>query len=119
MHKNAEAKIYLQDPNRFIGFSNLADALPLDQSTYTNNFDVTLAETKMNPKDPKMNCVDYDKINTFLKCSDKKAEETFFPILGCVPPWFTDNQEKVCQQEDKNRVKKKGWAVEYWTKISG
>ena len=120
LNKDADAKIYLQDPNRFNGYYNLAEALPLDQSTYVNNFEVTLAETKMDPRDPKITCVDYDKFDSFLECSDKKAEERFYPILGCVPPWFTDDQEKVCQQEDTDRIiKQESASGEYWLKIAG
>ena len=120
LDKNANATIYLQDPNSIKGYTNLEDALPLDQVSYITDFQVTLAETKMDPRDPKITCVDYDKFDSFLECSDKKAEERFYPILGCVPPWFTDDQEKVCQQEDTDRIiKNKSATMIYWSKISG
>ena len=74
----------------------------------------------MDPSDPKMTCANYDNFESFLECSDKRAEEDFFPFLGCVPPWFTDDQEKVCQQEDTDRIiKNKSTNKMYWSKISG
>ena len=120
LYRNASITIYLQDPNTFNGYHITADALPLGQSTYLTNFEVTVAETKLDPKDPKMSCVDYDKFDSFLECSDKKAEERFYPFLGCVPPWFTDDQEKVCQQEDTDRInKQKSLTLKYYKKIIG
>ena len=65
----------------------------------------------MDPKDPKVKCAKYDEKYTFKDCSGQKAEETFTQLLGCVPPWFTDDSEKVCEAEDTDRIKASEAAV--------
>ena len=85
--------------------------LPLIENSYYELFDITLAETRQDPKDPKISCVHYDENNTFVDCCSKEAEAKFLPLLGCVPPWFTDDQDKVCQMEDTERINSMNEAI--------
>jgi hypothetical protein len=43
--------------------------------------------------------MDYAK-GAFGTCLTREAEAQFGPLLGCVPPWFTEDQNKVCQSGD-------------------
>ena len=99
-----KTKISLYDPNTYNGYFSTAEPLPLDPGSYYQLFDVTLAETRQDPKDPLVSCIHFDEKHTFIECCSKKAEKNFSQLLGCVPPWFTDDQDKVCQMEDTKRL---------------
>ena len=54
-----------------------------------------------------MSCESYDNTLGYYDCVTKAAEDTFVGIMGCVPPWFSDNEELVCQNEDIDYVNNK------------
>ena len=101
---NTTRKIYLHDPNMYNGYYNLEKAIELHGGQI---FDVVLAQTEQSPEDPRVSCESYDNTLGYYDCVTKAAEDTFVGIMGCVPPWFSDNEELVCQNEDIDYVNNK------------
>ena len=99
-----QPKIFLYDPNTYNGYYNLEEPVSLDKNGVYQLFDVTLAKKVLDQQDPKVSCAHYDDQHTFFGCSSNEAEKMFSNLLGCVPPWFTDNQDKVCQDNDTERI---------------
>ena len=62
--------------------------------------DVSLHQIIQSPDDPNVECQSYDATNGYFDCVTEKLEKAFVELITCVPPWFTDDQEKVCQQDD-------------------
>jgi hypothetical protein len=58
-------------------------------------FDITLVQTELSTADPRAICHEYTE-QTLLACTEERAEEEF-GFFGCLPPWFTDNEGKVCK----------------------
>ena len=67
-------------------------------------FDVTVEQTEQSSEDPRVSCESYDNTLGYYDCVTRAAEDTFVSIMGCVPPWFSDNQELVCQNQDIDSV---------------
>ena len=63
-------------------------------------FDVALAQKERSPYDPSANCEMYDSLRGYYQCVTEAAEKNFLEIIGCVPPWFSDNYDIICQNED-------------------
>ena len=66
--------------------------------------DVRVTQTEQSPEDPRVSCESFDTTLGYYDCVSRAAEDTFVGIMGCVPPWFSDNQELVCQNEDIDSV---------------
>ena len=62
--------------------------------------DISLHQIIQSPDDPNVECQSYDATNGYFDCVTEKFEKAFVELITCVPPWFTDDQEKVCRQED-------------------
>ena len=102
--EEAKTKIFLYDPNTYNGYFDTAKPLSLVKNSLYTIFDVNIEETILDPKDPKVTCAIYEEQQSFIDCSNEAAEATFIPLLGCVPPWFTDDQRRVCQEKDTLRI---------------
>ena len=63
-------------------------------------FNVALKQTELNNKDAKVVCEEY-KEETVAEVSEKTASQDF-SFLCCLPPWFTDNGEKICKPSTHN-----------------
>ena len=99
--------VYLSDPHNFNGyFIPTSDKLNLDHNYSYSIFDVSSSLQKRNPEDPRVSCGNYQGNCTFANCASKKAEEMFLPLIGCVPPWFTDDNRILCQNEHRSNISK-------------
>ena len=103
LKEDARVKVFFGDPNIYNGYFNPAEEIPVDNNGFFQMFDVGLEQIVQSPNDPRVNCQRYDAIDGFYNCVTKKLEETFMNLIRCVPPWFTDNQEKVCQYKDNQQ----------------
>ena len=98
---NTTRKIYLHDPNMYNGYYILEKAMELHEGQI---FDVRVTQTEQSPEDPRVSCESFDTTLGYYDCVTRAAEDTFVGIMGCVPPWFSDNQELVCQNQDIDSV---------------
>ena len=106
-------KVYLHDPNIYNGYFNPAAKLAVNEKGFYEMFDVALEQIIQSPDDPKVDCQSYAATNGYYNCVKQKFEEIFINLIKCVPPWFTDDQEKVCQYKDiqvaKQNVTREGF----------
>ena len=90
-------QVYLLDPNVYNGYYSPRKALKFH---HYQVFDVALAQKEQSPYDPSANCEMYDSLRGYYQCVTDAAEKNFLEIIGCVPPWFSDNYDIICQNED-------------------
>ena len=103
--EDVHVNVYLYDPNTYNGYFNPArEILAVDKGLY-QMFDVALEQIIQSPDDPKVVCESYTATDGYYNCTKQKFEEIFTHLINCVPPWFTDDQGKVCQYRD-NKVAK-------------
>ena len=107
---NIAFKIYLLDPNTYNGYS-IPRERKLAHGLNDGNFkvfDVSVAQVEKSPHDPAVVCESYQTNNGFFDCVTERAENLkFIPLIGCVPPWFTDDEKKVCQKKDTKSANSK------------
>ena len=103
--EDVRVKVYLYDPNTYNGYFNPAKAIAFDNNGTFQMFDVALEQILQSPDDPKVDCQSYTATNGYYNCAKQKFEEIFIRLINCVPPWFTDDQAKVCQYEDSQVTK--------------
>ena len=60
-------------------------------SVYTTK----IHKTEDMEKDTAANCFSY-KESSYKNCTDSVIQETYLDEIGCVPPWFTYNEDLVC-----------------------
>ena len=99
-------KIYLMDPNTYNGY-NIPVEKKLARSLNDGNykiFDVSVAQVERNSDDPSVACERYETTYGYFDCVTEKAEKKFFSLIGYVPPWFTDDEGKMCQKKDTDFV---------------
>ena len=101
LSKIVDVKIYLNDPNGCNDHYNPGNALELNQYQV---FDVAITQNEQSPNDKSVNCEEYDSSRGYHDCVTKTAEDKFLSIIGCVPPWFSDNEDLVCQNKDIKSV---------------
>ena len=101
---NSDARVYLLDPNIYNGFTNPEEALPIRRTQF---FDVTLAQREQNPEDPNAMCEMYDSPQRYYDCVTSAAENWYLSTIGCVPPWFSDNEDLICQNDKIESVKER------------
>ena len=82
-------------------------------------FDVTLEQIIQSSDDPKVNCQSYAASNSYYNCVQLKFEKIFIDLIKCVPPWFTDDQRKVCQYKDNQVAKQIVMRQGYKDKVLG
>ena len=98
--EDVRVKVYLYDPNTYNGYFNPAKAIAFDYNGSFQMFDVALEQILQSPDDPKVDCQSYSATDGYYNCAEQKFEEIFIDLIRCVPPWFTDDQGKVCQFKD-------------------
>ena len=98
-------KVYLYDPNIHNGYFTRAEKIAVDYGGFFQMFDVALEQIIQSPDNPKVDCQSYTATNGYYNCAKQKFEEIFKNLIQCVPPWFTDDQEKVCQYKDSQATK--------------
>ena len=49
-------------------------------------------------EDPVLNCQEYDLTKNYNDCIESEIEESFKKLLGCVPHWFSSNNNNTCQR---------------------
>ena len=104
--EDVKVKVYLYDPNTYNGYFNHAlGSLAIDYTGLFQMFDVALEQIIQNPDDPKVVCQSYAATDGYYNCAKQKFEEIFINLINCIPPWFTDDQAKVCQYEDSQVTK--------------
>ena len=106
---NIAFKIYLLDPNTYNGYS-IPRERKLAHGLNDGNFkvfDVSVAQVEKSPHDPAVVCESYQTNNGFFDCVTERAEKRFISLIGCVPPWFTDDEKKVCQKKDTKSANSK------------
>ena len=99
-------KIYLTDPNTYNGY-NIPVERKLARSLNDGNykiFDVSVAQVERNSDDPSVACERYETTYGYFDCVTERAEKKFSSLIGCVPPWFTDDEGKMCQKKDTDFV---------------
>ena len=101
LSKSVDVNIYLDDPNVYNGYYNPGNALELNQYQV---FDVAITQNEQSPHDPSVHCEEYNSTRGYHDCVTKTAEDKFLSIIGCVPPWFSDNEDLVCQNKDVKSV---------------
>ena len=104
--EDVRIKVYLVDPNSYNGYFNPAKEIGVDYQGFFQMFDVALEQIIQSPDDPKVDCQSYPASGGYYNCVTQKFEEIFIDLIKCVPPWFTDNQGKVCQYEESQLAKK-------------
>ena len=97
-----DVRVSLYDPNTYNGYFN-PDAVefPVDNKGLYQMFDVALEQIIQSPDDPKVGCESYAATSGYYNCAKQKFEEIFMNMIKCVPPWFTDDQSKVCQYDNE------------------
>ena len=110
LKNRTNADVYLTDPYNFNGyFIPAGDRIDLDRNNSYSIFDISSSVLERNPEDPKVSCGRYDPRNfSFAACAARKAEEIFLPLIGCVPPWFSDDRAKICQKNHTDNILKLG-----------
>ena len=106
---NIAFRIYLIDPNTYNGYS-IPRERKLGHDLNDGNFkvfDVSVSQFEKSPHDPAVVCESYQMNNGFFDCVTERAEKSFISLIGCVPPWFTDDEKKVCQKKDTKSVNSK------------
>ena len=117
--EDAKVKVYLFDPNIYHGYFNPAKQIAFDRNGFFQVFDVTLEQIIQSSDDPKVNCQSYAASNSYYNCVQLKFEEIFIDSIKCVPPWFTDDQRKVCQYKNNQVAKQIGMRQGYKDKVLG
>ena len=105
---NSDARVFLLDPNIYNGFTNPEEALLIRRTQF---FDVTLAQREQNPEDPNAMCEMYDSPHRYYDCVTSAAENWYLSTIGCVPPWFSDNEDLICQNDKIELVKERFKAI--------
>ena len=89
---------------------------PLEENT-VDIYNIEVTETLELEEDEAAGCMDYKntKYKNYGNCVITQIEKTFFPILGCVPPWFYkesnskgNNNTPICEktlQDYNDRLK--------------
>ena len=103
--EDVRIKVYLVDPNVYNGYFNPTKEIGVDYKGFLQMFDVALEQIIQSPDDPKVDCQSYPATNGYYNCVKQKFEEIFIDLIKCMPPWFTDDQAKVCQYEDSQVAK--------------
>ena len=111
-------KVFLHDPNILNGYFNRGEELAVDNGFY-QMFDVALEQTIQSPDDQKVDCQSYAATNGSYNCVKEKFEEIFINLIKCVPPWFTDDQGKVCQYKDLQVAKQMITREEFGDRMLG
>ena len=60
-------------------------------------FRLKVSKTEYGKGVPQLGCKDYSG-NSFENCLEEKVKSTCLSILSCVPFWFTDNEEEMCNR---------------------
>ena len=82
---------------------------------YENNADIYKVKIQENmdcEEDKEVKCQDYRNKETgsFKECVQSVVEERFLKGFGCMPPWFTENIEDMCNLQS--------FSFKTWTNIS-
>ena len=110
--------IYLSDSENSIQFNPLAfemegdhmnfDTEELNKVSYGYEYKARASQFIHVKGDPAFECHEYNNRFTYDKCAKNEIAERFNKVLGCIPPWFADDQRLVCnkvfnltQNEDK------------------
>ena len=101
LKKERDVSVYFLDPNFYNGYfiDDLKLEIPINNDFF-QIFDVTFDQIIQSQDDPTVKCQPYEPLLGYYNCVTEKFEETFLDLITCVPPWFSDDQEKVCQNEN-------------------
>ena len=101
LKKERDVSVYFLDPNFYDGYfiDDLKLEIPINNDFF-QIFDVTFDQIIQSQDDPTVKCQPYEPLLGYYNCVTEKFEETFLDLITCVPPWFSDDQEKVCQNEN-------------------
>ena len=99
-----EIKVKISDPHREYFLSDDFTFYGQEvkkklNATTRNSMDLYKLKIKENigdEKDPEAHCKEYDEKDSFKECVKKAVEEKLLKVYGCMPPWFTDNIDDVC-----------------------
>ena len=97
---STNVSVYFLNPYFYNGYFNLPVEIPYNKRGFFQMIDVSLHQIIQSPDDPNVECQSYVATNGYFDCVTEKFEKAFIELITCVPPWFTDDQEKVCKEED-------------------
>ena len=97
-------KVFLQDRNLDVKY--LTSGHTLAEKAFIENHDTIYnLEIKINKEleeHQRSNCRPNSKEYDFVTCFESQMNERFEDLVGCIPPWFTSNREKVCNKSMKS-----------------
>ena len=108
LSENIKMRLYFADPVNSIKFYPMAfqmrgDPVKFSQKDLEKSPQAFLYNTKVlrshhTKGDPRWDCTDYSKSNTYDSCVKREVAAMFEETLECVPPWYTDNKTNVCNR---------------------
>ena len=126
--KNRTTKLILRDPNSVwfypTAFQTRGDRIKMGFGGETQKktpmykqYKAKMSWTHHVEGDPLLKCRKYSTNYTLNDCVRDELQNLFMKVLGCVPPLFTEDGTKVCQQKfnlsefDEVRIKRMFWKI--------
>jgi hypothetical protein len=97
--------VHFLDSNKNSGYIFKGHTVGLGKPQYQTKFnflvfDMTLRQRELNSKDPNVACNDYTAWSVAEEAEKTAMQE--FSFLGCLPPWFTNRDERICKPSTPN-----------------
>ena len=98
MLSSAKVKLMLVDRHSYNGYLLVGATQMIKEGQ--GGYDVVLSQTQLSTNNPHIKCENYEMGKTLIDCVDRTSVENF-KFVGCVPPWYTDNQKHICKNDNK------------------
>ena len=79
-------------PNDFTFSGDYIEINPSERLLYTYSLKLAVIKENVRVTD----CHEYEEGRSFQECIKNYAETVFNDKIGCIPPWFTGDKEKMC-----------------------